>query len=193
MRFTLSLIVFLTVFLPAGNVFAQLNFDYVAGTTLIKGTVIDAETGVPIPRANVQLYEKRKGWSCDEDGNFALYVRPSDTLKFTHVGYLSKTVPLIRIDSASYYTLEISLIRDMIKLKEVKIYPFSRNEFNQVFIAYKDPNKILIPGIAEPKYSNKKPKSSILNPISFLYDKFRKKPKPLTPDLPPSDPEKIEE
>jgi hypothetical protein len=193
MRFPLSLIIFLIVFLPAGNLSAQLNFDYVAGTTLIKGSVMDAETGVPIPRANVQLYEKRKGWSCDENGNFALYVRPTDTLKFTHIGYLSKIVPISRIDSASYYTLEISLIRDMIKLKEVKIYPFSRNEFNQVFIEYKDPNKIRIPGIAEPTYSNKKPKSSVLNPISFLYDKFRKKPKPLTPELPPSDPDNVED
>ena len=193
MRFIPLFWLFLCLLIPASAVRAQLNFDYTAGTFLIKGQVIDAENGIPVSRASVQLYEKRKGWSCDDAGNFSIYVRPEDTLKFTCVGYLSKIIPVSRFDSSEYYTLEINLIRDMIRLKEVKIYPFSRDAFNQVFISYKDPNKILIPGIAAPQYSSKKPKSTVLNPISFLYDRFRKKPKELTPELPPSDPENVEQ
>lgn len=164
---------------------AQLDFNYTAGKFLIKGKVIDVQTKAAIPLANIIFTKNGRGITCDNEGNFTLYVYRHDTLKFSSTGYMSKLLNINDIDSSRYYTLEIQLIHDFVKLKEVVIYPFrTKEEFAEAFMEAKDVNKVTIAGIAPPKYSNIKPRAKFYNPISFLYDRVKKR-RAANPDFKP--------
>jgi outer membrane receptor protein involved in Fe transport len=71
------LLAFLTVALYAGN------------TGKIRGTVVDAETGDPLPGANVMILDTQMGAATDVNGNFIILNVPSGkyTVKATFVGY----------------------------------------------------------------------------------------------------------
>jgi hypothetical protein len=151
---------------------AQLNYNYTAGKFLIKGQVLDINTHTPISLANLKIKGTGKGLTCDNEGYFTLYVSKTDTLEFSSIGYITKLFSVARFDSSNYYTLQIELIHDFIKLKEVTIYPYKDvDEFKQAFID-KDMNTTFM-GIAPPKYSNKPVKSKLSNPISYLYDRLK--------------------
>lgn len=156
---------------------AQLNFDFTEGKFLIKGKVIDVQTKKTIGNANIRVNGTNKGFSCDGDGKFAFYVRKSDTLKFSSTGYLSKIVHVHDLDSTQHYTLEIQLIHDFVKLKEVTIYPYHNlEEFKQAFVDAKDVNKISIYGYCfPPKFGTKIPKAKFSNPVSFFIRKAEAK------------------
>lgn len=155
---------------------AQLNFDYTQGKFLIKGQVIDIQTRMAVPLANIRILGTRRGVTCDGDGYFTMYVSKSDTLEFSSTGYIAKKFAVASFDSSRYYTLSIELLHDFIKLKEVTIYPYrDLDEFKQAFIDAKEQNKVHIPGLAPPKYSNKPVKPNYANPISLLYDRLKRR------------------
>ncbi|MDB5281540.1 MAG: hypothetical protein JWO06_615 [Bacteroidota bacterium] len=169
----LFLLVFSLLSLSAA---AQLNFEFTEGKFLIKGKVVDLESRKPLAFANVIITNLRKGVTCDNEGNFSLYVYMKDTLKISYLGYLNKVIHVSDIDSSKYYTLEIPLYRDAIKIKEINIYPYNDlDAFKKAFVDAKEVNKVHIPGIAEPKYSNKPVAPKFSNPISFLYDKVKRR------------------
>lgn len=143
---------------------------------MIKGKVVDVQSKAVIPMANIVFVKNGKGVSCDNEGNFTMYVYKTDTIKFSSTGYISKIIHMNDIDSSRYYTLEIQLIHDFVKMKDVIIYPFrTKEEFIDAFMEAKDINKISIAGIAPPKYSHITPKAKFSNPISFLYDRVKKR------------------
>lgn len=155
---------------------AQLNFDFLEGKFLIKGTVVDLQTKRPIPLANIKVNSTGKGITCNNEGNFNLYVTKTDTLKFSSVGYITKVLHVHNLDSTNYYTLQVELLHDFIKLKEVTIYPFSsKEEFIEAFMEARNVGKLKIEGIAEPKYSHITPKAKLTNPISLLYERVKRK------------------
>lgn len=165
--------------------FSQLNFDFQQGKFLIKGKVVDVETKNGVPLTNIRINGTNRGVTCDNEGVFAFYVYKNDTLKFTSTGYLPKTIHIADLDSNSFYTLEIQLIHDFVKLKQVIIYPFrDKEEFEEAFMDARNLNKITIAGIAPPKYSNKIPKAKFTNPISFLYERIKKR-RAANPDFRP--------
>jgi hypothetical protein len=169
----------------AYTTYAQLNYDFTKGKFLIKGQVVDLQSKEAIPFANVRITNNGKAVTCDNQGYFTLYVAPNDTLSFSSTGYLTKVKHVYDIDSNSYYTMQIELIRDFVKLKSVTIYPFKdKKEFTDAFMAAKDINKITLPGVAPPKYSNVIPKAKLSNPVSFLYDKLKRK-RSANPDFKP--------
>jgi hypothetical protein len=164
---------------------AQLNYSYTAGKIMIKGKVINIQTHDAVPLANVVFVKNGKGIQCDNEGNFTLYVYKTDTLKFSSTGYYPKVIHMADIDSNSYYTMEIMLMHDVIKLKDVTIYPYrTKEEFVDAFMDAKDVNKITIVGIAPPKYSHITPKAKFNNPISLLYDRVKKR-RAANPDFKP--------
>ncbi|MCX6198941.1 MAG: carboxypeptidase-like regulatory domain-containing protein [Bacteroidetes bacterium] len=164
---------------------SQLNFDFQQGKFLIKGKVVDVETKNGVPLTNIRINGTNRGVTCDNEGIFAFYVYKNDTLKFTSTGYLPKTIHIADLDSNSLYTLEIQLIHDFVKLKQVIIYPFrDKEEFEEAFMDARNLNKITIAGIAPPKYSNKIPKAKFTNPISFLYERIKKR-RAANPDFRP--------
>lgn len=155
---------------------SQLNFDFQEGKFLIKGRVVDLQSKQPIPMANIRITNTGKGITCDNDGYFSMYVSKRDTIRFSSVGYIPKVFHISDIDSTKYYTLQIELMHDFIKLKDVTIYPFStKKEFEEAFMDAKNIGKISIHGIAEPKYSNVTPKAKFTNPVSFLYERVKKR------------------
>lgn len=152
---------------------------------MIKGKVVDVETKNGVPLTNIRINGTNRGVTCDNEGGFAFYVFKNDTLKFTSTGYLPKTIHISDLDSNSFYTLEIQLIHDFVKLKQVIIYPFrDKEEFEDAFMDARNLNKITIAGIAPPKYSNKIPKAKFTNPISFLYERIKKR-RAANPDFRP--------
>jgi hypothetical protein len=153
---------------------AQLNYDFTQGKFLIKGKVVDLRTQTPVSLANIKIFPSGKGVTCDNDGNFTMYVSKKDTLVFSSTGYIAKTIHVADLDSSKYYTLQIELLHDFIKLKEVIIYPFKdMDEFKKAFVDAKDQNKVNIPGLAPPKYSHNIPKAKFSNPISYLYERLK--------------------
>ena len=154
---------------------AQLNFDYTAGRFLIKGKVVDLNTQNTISLANIRILGSGRGLTCNNDGSFAMYVSKNDTLEFSSVGYLTKAFRIASFDTTKYYTLQIELVHDFIKLKEVTIYPFRDvDEFKKAFVDTRNLRKDFM-GIAPPKYSNKTPKPKLANPISYLYERLKKR------------------
>ncbi len=130
---------------------AQLNYDFTAGKFLIKGKVVDLGTQAPVPMANIRIVGTHRGLTCESDGSFTMYVSKTDTLEFSSTGYVSKLYVVAAFDSSKYYTLNIELLHDFIKLKEVTIYPFKDvDEFKTAFIGTKDLRKDFM-GIAAPK------------------------------------------
>lgn len=164
---------------------AQLNFEFQEGTFLIKGKIADLQSKLPIPKANVTTTNRKAGVSADVEGVFSMYVFPNDTLKFSSLGYIPKRLAVANIHQDSIYNLVIELMKDFVKLKEVTIYPYrDLDEFKQAFIDAKDVNKIVLPGIAPPKYTTNVPRPKFTNPISFLYDRAKKK-RAANPDFKP--------
>jgi hypothetical protein len=165
--------------------FSQLNFDFQEGKFLIKGTAVDLHSKSPIPMANIRVNGSSKGISCDNAGNFTMYVYKSDTLKFSSMGYIPKSIHVSDMNPAQYYTLEIQLMHDFVKLKEVTIYPFrNKEEFVDAFLEKKGVNKIEMAGIAQPKYGTISPKAKFSNPISMLYERVKKR-RVANPDFKP--------
>ncbi len=172
-------------FLSVGVSQGQLNFDFQEGRFLIKGQVIDLQSKNPIPLANIKITNTGKGITADNEGSFSMYVSMRDTLRFSSVSYMAKVIHIVDLDSTKYYTLEIQLLHDFIKLKDVTIYPFStKKEFEEAFMDAKHLNEVNIPGIAKPKYSNVTPKAKFTNPVSFLYERVKRK-RAANPDFKP--------
>lgn len=150
---------------------AQLNYDYTEGKYMIKGVVTDLKTDQSIANANIWITNQKKGVTADADGRFTMYVYPTDTLRFSSLGYIVKTIPVSAIPERDKYTINIELVPDIYSLKTVTIYPFrNRDEFIEAFI--KGPSSkayIQIPGIDAPKYKHKE-KAKYYNPISSLYN-----------------------
>lgn len=181
-RLGLSFLLTLLTTIPLS---AQLNYDYLEGKFLIKGKVIDVQTKKPVPLVNIKITNTGKAVTADNEGVFSFYVYKEDTLKFSSVGYLNKVIHISDIQPENYYTLEIQMIHDFIKLKEVTIYPFrNKEEFADAFMDAKDIGKIEIYGVAKPKYSNITPKAKFNNPISLLYEKVKRK-RAANPDFRP--------
>ncbi len=54
---------------------------------LIEGTILDYETGKPVPFASIGILETNKGTSSNFDGQFSLSITGEVTLKITCIGY----------------------------------------------------------------------------------------------------------
>jgi hypothetical protein len=77
------LLLFLTLVI-AGSCFAQ--------TTVVRGTVSDAETGEPIPFANVYFIDTKSGTTTNIDGKYYLETYyTSDSLRASSLGYIPET------------------------------------------------------------------------------------------------------
>ena len=72
---------------------------------LVRGTVIDATTGQPLPAATVQLAGTYRGTIANDEGEYSLKVQQLPaTLKVSYIGYVSQdrvlTTPAERVDFA---------------------------------------------------------------------------------------------
>lgn len=89
-------------------------------THTIKGRVIDASTGDPIPFANVAIAATTSGTTTNFDGFYTLqYTPPADSLLVTYVGYGTKSKPIN--DTLVEQTIDFQLSPGTLQLREVKI------------------------------------------------------------------------
>ena len=93
------------------NVFAQ------EGDIIVSGKVIDADSGMPVPSANVIEKGTSNGVMTDFDGNYTLNgIHSGAVLVFSYVGYVSQEVS---VDSKTI--INITLVEDASALEEVVV------------------------------------------------------------------------
>lgn len=103
----------LILFLSALSGFSQ--------PTQVSGKVTDSETGLPIPYVNLMFKNTRIGTLSDSLGTFTLISKQKvDSLSFSTVGYLSKTV---KVNPGITNDLIVRLQPDLVKINEVKVTP----------------------------------------------------------------------
>ncbi|MCY4561511.1 MAG: TonB-dependent receptor [Flavobacteriaceae bacterium] len=86
--------------------------------TVISGTVVDADTGVPIPGVQVFVQGTSTGTTTDFDGNYTLSVDDlGNKIEFRFVGYNSQEVVL----SEGVTTFNINLAQDITQLEDVVV------------------------------------------------------------------------
>ena len=116
MRTTLFLII-ITFFLAKTN--AQ------ELTQTVRGTIIDADSKLPLIGAGVVLLESDPivGTATDVEGNFRLENIPIGriTLGISYIGYESKTIPNVVVNSGKEVFISIDLRESIIKMDEVVI------------------------------------------------------------------------
>lgn len=118
MRLFLKAILFLFAIL--------LNTNYVFSQVL-KGIVLDAESGLPIPYVSIGIVGKQTGTYGDENANFKLLVTnytPKDSLKFSCIGYLNKSFCATSLFQGTIDTISmvVKLKRANYELGEVIVY-----------------------------------------------------------------------
>ena len=63
-----------------------------AQTGIVRGTIVDATNGSPLPGATVLVKGTTTGTVSDLNGKFSISVKPGATLVFSYVGYVSQTI-----------------------------------------------------------------------------------------------------
>lgn len=82
----------------------------------IKGTVVDAESGIPLPDVSLSEKGTTNGTATDFDGNFTLNVSPDAVLVVTYMGFKTQEVSVNGKD-----VLQISMTPDLEALDEIVV------------------------------------------------------------------------
>ena len=98
-----------------------LSIEGYSQTTTVYGKVKDAETGDPVPFANVIFKGTQLGTTTSFDGDYRLSGQPPvDTLVVSYVGYAPTYVPIKR---GVEQEINIQLLQNTIQLNELIVYP----------------------------------------------------------------------
>lgn len=99
---TLSIFLFFCGILSAQNV-------------TIKGTVSEADTGIPIPGANVLVKGTNQGLTTNFDGNYQIEVSVGATVVFSYIGFISKEVQVSKSTVTNIFLeVETSLLDEVV-------------------------------------------------------------------------------
>ncbi len=87
--------------------------------TTVKGTILDAETSLPIPYVNIGITQLRKGTVSDSNGKFILgYNSKSDSVTFSAIGYFTRKMIVQDI----FNSREISLVPKVYQVEDIVVY-----------------------------------------------------------------------
>jgi hypothetical protein len=90
-------------------------------STTVRGKVADKDSGKPIPDVSVVFINTQIGTYSDSLGIFKITSKEKvDSVHFSAVGYISKTIGVI---PATTTVLKVALISDMQKISEVQVTP----------------------------------------------------------------------
>lgn len=108
----------------------------------LKGKVIDAETGEPLPGVTVLVDKSTRGVTTDIDGTFDIRVETSDKLHFSFIGMDPQT---IEVGNKTY--LEVIMKPATSELDEVTIVAFGKQKKESVIgsIATVNPSDLKVP------------------------------------------------
>ncbi len=92
-------------------------------TQTIRGTVIDYDTRMPLPGANVVILSSGQGATTDGEGIFRIENVPVGrvNLQITFIGYEEKNLPNILVNSATEVVLNVELTEALNNLAEVVV------------------------------------------------------------------------
>lgn len=93
---------------------SALSLTYAQQTETISGQVTFAETGQPVPGANVTIRGTQTGTITDINGNYSIVAGEGDVLVISFIGYTTREVP---VGTATTYDVAIS--EDVTQLDEV--------------------------------------------------------------------------
>lgn len=94
----------------------------------ISGRVTEAETGRPVPGANVVVPNTTIGTATNTDGRYSLDVPDdADSLQFSAIGYQMRTVPI-----EGRTTIDVQLVRDVQALEEVVVVGYGTQQQAEV-------------------------------------------------------------
>lgn len=87
----------------------------------IKGTVMDKDSGEPLPYANIRMIFPPRYFQCDAQGDFVIVDAPSDTtqLIFYYVGFEEKKVIIQKLKKERNPTVLLGVKRDFLPEAEV--------------------------------------------------------------------------
>lgn len=101
----------------------SISLGFAATTGKISGRIVDAETGDPLPGANVVIEGTQQGAATDMDGYyFIINVRPGEyTLKASMIGYQTTTTTNVGVAVDRTTTIDFDLSQQAIEGQEVTI------------------------------------------------------------------------
>ncbi len=140
-------------FLISVSILANLSlclnlFSQVSQRTIIKGTVTDALTGVPIPYTSVFLTGTTIGTLTGPDGKYRIEsALPASTISFSFIGYQVQSRKII---NGTEQTIDVSLSLTSITLDEVVVKAKKKEYRNK-----DNPAVELIDKVIEKKYENR--------------------------------------
>jgi hypothetical protein len=103
-------------------------------TSTIRGSVKDADTGLPLAGAAVQVAGSQQGVSSNADGTFRFNQIPVGryVLKISYLGYEPATIPEILLESGKEIVIEIKLNQAGKQLQEATVLSARPVAFNSV-------------------------------------------------------------
>jgi hypothetical protein len=157
-------------------------------TQIVSGTIINDNTLLPIPNANVININKVKGTVTNSRGVFDLEAAVNDTLHISILGYQSIRVR-VTSDWVKNGNAKIQLTEKAIALEEVLVRKYDLTgylEIDSKLIPEKENYRYSISGLPQGYEAGETSPNafsrvlgSIFNPADMLYNFFGKKPKEL--------------
>ncbi len=107
----------------------------IIGQTVIKGTVTDTDTGLPLPYVNIGFVERGLGIVSEEDGTFnfsfdSTLLTENDTLKISSLAYKEYRIPYTEVLRLPKF-FEVKLEPEIISLNEVVLTADKRKRRNK--------------------------------------------------------------
>lgn len=107
--------------------FLALYSNAILGQRTLQGSVVDLETGEPLPGVTIVIVEENKGATTDFDGNFEITVNQGDVLSFSYLGFETQQ---IKIDAQDQ--LNVQLIAEQNELDEIVVVGYGSQRKKEV-------------------------------------------------------------
>lgn len=99
----------------------------------IEGTVTDANTGDPLPGANVILEEVDEGTTTGQDGRYSLQVEPDTyTLRISFIGYQEAVRENVQVAAGGAVEIDVQLSPSQEQLEEVVVVGYGEQQREEV-------------------------------------------------------------
>lgn len=103
------------------------------------GIITDTDSNTVVPYVTItNLSNKGIKYAANYQGYFSIIVNPGDTVVFSAVGFVSKTLVLPSVIAEHQYTAMVKIKPEVVYLKAITIYPWATvEEFNKQFLTMK--------------------------------------------------------
>jgi hypothetical protein len=107
------------------------------------GVVISSDSLTELPFVTVYVKNRRSGTFADQRGFFSMAVMTGDTVVFSALGFKDAlfVIPLNSSEEAISVIQRLEI--DPVTMKGVQIYPFTKEEFKDLFVRTKIPDDML--------------------------------------------------